>query len=455
MRKIFLALVISICILPLFAQDSTASVLKDKATTDTSQTTTGTHKNYRAKSYLLYNYTELQGNNAFNQEFRGDAFDKVIITGDVFANSKGVPAALAFDLLFNQPVSEALINRADKQLGNLMKFDESLNTGITYERYFKKADLTLVVGYNYRQMLDVSGPKQAFETMFYGNARFEGDTANLSNINFNYYNYNQLSLGIIKRIDYGSYQMVFGMTGSFLQVINNINIQTGPTSIYTAPYGEYVDINYNLTYNQATAAAPQFGALNGVGASGDFNLSFQNKDKWKLSMDIRDVGVMTFRKYEVNYSGTNNVDFQGFVIPNLLQFTSQTFDTLNLDSALTSKLPSKSNNQYTVFLPFTADLIFSKPLLNDRLVLTAGIQYRHIPNYYAYGYVKANYFLTSDMLISASAGAGGYSLFDLGFEFAKTWKYCDIAIGSSNLLGLIAPAYYSGGALYLKLGATF
>jgi hypothetical protein len=116
MRKIFLALVISICILPLFAQDSTASVLKDKATTDTSQTTTGTHKNYRAKSYLLYNYTELQGNNAFNQEFRGDAFDKVIITGDVFANSKGVPAALAFDLLFNQPVSEALINRADKQL---------------------------------------------------------------------------------------------------------------------------------------------------------------------------------------------------------------------------------------------------------------------------------------------------------------------------------------------------
>ena len=56
------------------------------------------------------------------------------------------------------------------------------------------------------------------------------------------------------------------------------------------------------------------------------------------------------------------------------------------------------------------------------------------------------------MVISASAGAGGYSLFDLGFEFAKYWKYFDLAVGSSNLIGLVAPGYYSGSGLYLKLG---
>ena len=451
MKKTFLALIIISYIFPLFAQDSTA-VLNNKGNTDSLKTS---RKNYVVKSYLLYNYTQLADNNAFNQQFRGDAFDRIIIDGNFNANSKGVPSAFAFNLLFNQPISSALINRADKQLGNIVKFDENLNTGITYERHLKKADLILVLGYNYRQMLNISGPKQAFETMFYGNAHFEGDTANLSNIHFDFYNYNQYSIGIIKKIDYGNYQMQFGVTGSFLQVINNIDIQTGATSIYTAPYGEFVDINYNLTYNSATASAPNFGALNGVGASGDFNLSFANKDKWKISMDLRDVGIMTFRKHEVNYSGTNNVNFQGFVIPNLLQFSSQTFDTLNLDSALTSKLPSKSNNQYSLFLPFTADIIFSKPLLHDRLVLTAGIQYRHIPNYYPYGYLKANYFLSPDMVVSASAGAGGYSLFDLGFEFAKTWKYFDVALGSSNLLGLIVPGYYSGGALYLKLGTTF
>ena len=59
------------------------------------------------------------------------------------------------------------------------------------------------------------------------------------------------------------------------------------------------------------------------------------------------------------------------------------------------------------------------------------------------------------MVISASAGAGGYSLFDLGFEFAKSWKYFDLAVGSSNLIGLVAPSIYPGSGLYLRLGTTF
>lgn len=454
MKQFFLSLVVITYILPLYSQDSTA--VKNPVDSSILEYSQVGHPNYKAKTYLLYNYTQQFGNNVFNEQFRDSAYDRIIVDGSFYSNSKGIPASMSYNLLFNLPVSSALINRADKQLRKYVKYEENLYDGLTYERYFKKAGLTFVAGYNYRQMVNLTGPKQAFETIFYGNAHFEGDTANLSNVTSDFYSYNQYSLGIIKRIDYGNYEMEAGITGSFLQVINNINLETGNnTNIYTAPYGEYVDINYNLTYNTATSGAPNFGSLNGVGASGDFNLSFSNKDKWRLSMDIRDLGIMTFRKHEVNYSGSNNIDFRGFVIPNLLNFSSQTFDTLNLDSALLSKLPSKSNNQYSVFLPFTADVIFSKPLLNDRLVMSFGFQYRHIPNYYGYGYVKANYFLTPDMVISASAGAGGYSLFDLGFEFSKSWKYFDIALGSSNLLGLVAPGYYSGGALYLKLGTTF
>ena len=451
MKKTFLALIISICISSLFAQDTTAV----KAKNDTSQVPVNVDSYHKAKDYLLYNYTSQTTNNIFNQQFRGDATNRITVEGNYYSNSKGIPAGFAYNLLFNYPITTALLNRTDKNLGKLLKFDENLNTGITYEHYFKKADLTLVVGYNYRQMLNLIAPKQAFETIFYGNSHFEGDTANLSNIHSDYYNYNQYSAGIIKKIDYGSYQMQVGITGSFLQVMNNIDLATGNTTIYTAPYGEYVDVNYDLTYNQASTATPKFSSLNGLGASGDFHLSFANKDKWKLSFDIRDLGIMTFRKFELNYSGVNNVNFQGIVIPNLLNFSSQTFDTLNLDSALLSKLPAKTNNQYSIFLPFTANLAFSKPLMHDRLVLTFGVQYRYLPRYYAYGYIKANYFLKPDMVISASAGAGGYSLFDVGLEFAKSWKYFDLAIGSSNMVGLVAPGVYSGSGLYIKLGTTF
>jgi hypothetical protein len=452
MKKFLLSFIISIYILPLFAQDTTIVKHKHRFA---APVVYDSLRPFFPKEYLIYNYTAQATNNVFSQQFRGDASNRIIIDGNYYSNSIGVPANIGYNLLFNRPISNALINRADKHLGNEVKFEENLNTGLTYEHYFKKADLTLVVGYNFRQMLDLAAPKQAFETVFYGNAHFEGDTANLSNIHFDYYQYNQYSIGVIKRIDYGKYQMELGVTGSFLQVSNNVDIETGNTSIYTAPYGEYIDIDYNLTYNQATGSAPKFFALNGLGASGDFHLAFANKDKWKISFDVKDLGIISFRRYEVNYSGSNNVNFQGIVIPNLLNFSTQTFDTLNLDSALLSKLPSKTNNQYSIFLPFTANLAFSKPLLHDRLVLTVGAQYRFLPNYYVYGYVKANYFIQPDMIISASAGAGGYSLFDLGFEFAKSWKYFDMAVGSSNLIGLIVPSAYSGSGFYIRLGTTF
>ncbi|HWB63972.1 MAG TPA: hypothetical protein VG603_10705, partial [Chitinophagales bacterium] len=114
-----------------------------------------------------------------------------------------------------------------------------------------------------------------------------------------------------------------------------------------------------------------------------------------------------------------------------------------------------SNNRYTLFMPFSAQLAFSKPLLHDRLVLSAGLQYRFIPGYYPYGYVKVNYFLKKDMVISGSAAAGGYSKFNLGFEFAKSWKYFDFTIGSSNLIGLFMPGYFPGTALFLRMGTSF
>ena len=106
-------------------------------------------------------------------------------------------------------------------------------------------------------------------------------------------------------------------------------------------------------------------------------------------------------------------------------------------------------------MPFTASIVLSKPLFKNRLVLSAGLQYRHIPKYKAYGYVKANYFIKRDMVVSLSAGGGGYSLFNLGVEFAKSWKYFDFALGTANLIGLVAPNSYTGTGLYLRLATSF
>ncbi|MDB5149083.1 MAG: hypothetical protein JWQ57_3103 [Mucilaginibacter sp.] len=451
MKKLFLVVLIAGWVSQLFAQDSTNVKHKHKTHIAAVEDTSSTAINYR-----LYNYTANTINSAFNQDLRPGANNNINIDFDFYANSNSIPASFAYNLLFNRSITDALKDRADKQIKNILKFEESINTGATYRHHFDKWDGDLIIGYHFRQLINLTAPKQAFEAAFYGNGRFEGDTANLSNITFQYNNYNQYSIGIRKKVDYGKYQMELGVSGSFLQVINNQDIHTRDnTWLYTAPDGEYLALKYDITYNAALSGAPSFTGLPGVGASGDFHIGFMNKDKWKITFDLSDLGVMAFRKTPVNYSGANYVEFHGITIPDLTTFSSQTFDTLNLDSAVRANLPVKSNNSYTVFMPFNAQIIFSKPLLHDKLVLSAGLQYRHLPGYKAYGFAKLNYFIKPDMIFSTTLGGGGYSTFNLGVEFAKSWKYFDFAIGSSNLIGLLAPPAYPGSGFYLRLAGNF
>jgi hypothetical protein len=97
-----------------------------------------------------------------------------------------------------------------------------------------------------------------------------------------------------------------------------------------------------------------------------------NTTKWRLSLDVSDLGFVHFRKNPVNYSAAKTVEFRGITIPNLLNFNSQTFDELDLDSITRSFLPERTSNDYSLFMPFNVSLVFSKPLLEALLHLDAG-----------------------------------------------------------------------------------
>ncbi len=423
--------------------------------TDSIQTqkkeTTSFESNYR-----LFNFTQTSLNYSFNEDLRKDAEWRSTVIFDYYGNSNAAPSGMLMRLLTKRPITRPIIDRTDNRIKNKLKFEDFMKTGYTLHKYLKKADATFIVGWNHRQMRYLNAERDLFETVFYGNARFEGDTAQLNDLRFYNYIYNQYSLGVKKKFYYPKYQMQFGFLFSFLQVINQQEIRTGEnTTLYTAPDGEYININYDLTFNSAKEGATKFGDLNGLGPSGDLNVSFMNNNKWKFCIDISDVGFLKMKKNPVNYSAAKNITFNGIVIPDLLHFTSATFDTLNLDSAVRSYLPAKSANEYTLFLPFSVSAVFSKPMMKNRLVLNAGLMYRYLPGYNVYGFVKANYFIRPDMVFSASAGAGGYSVFNLGVEFCKSFKYFDLTFGTSNLPGLIVPSHLPGNSVYLRLGSMY
>ncbi len=444
MRKLLLAIAVLNCFVVL-AQDSLH--VAEPVTLDVKQ--------YPVTSPGVFNYTSASINSLFNDEIRPGASNRILVDFDYAANSSNAPMNFVYALLFRHEITRAMKDRIDRNIKTNLKFEDNLKTGWSIRHYFKKWDGEVFFSYNHRQFRNVIASKDMFELLFYGNARFAGQTADLSNTRVENFIYNQYTGGIKKKIDYGKYQMDVGVGISFLQVINQQDITTNAASIYTSEDGDTIRVHYDLSFNTAREGANTFFQRNGVGCSGDFHLGFMNKNDWKLSIDVSDVGYMMFRKTPVNYSAVKDIEFRGIVIPDLLHFGPATFDTLNLDSAVRSYLPTKSNNQYSLFVPFNASIAFSKSLLHQKLVLTFGLMYRNLPKYYAYGYVKANYFIKPDMVFSVTGGGGGYSWFNLGVEFAKRWKYFDFALGSSNLLGTVIPSQYTGMGIYLRMGTSF
>ena len=89
------------------------------------------------------------------------------------------------------------------------------------------------------------------------------------------------------------------------------------------------------------------------------------------------------------------------------------------------------------------------------MILSIGVNTRFLYHYYAYGYVKTTFLLDHNWSTSVSAGAGGYSLFNLGYDFGKSWRNLDFLLGTNNLIGCLVPMYYPGSSFYLRLVAHF
>lgn len=393
-------------------------------------------------------------NNVLEPQSMQGRHNRLMLDFQYNSNSNLLPQQMAWSLLFNGPINDKLKDRALGRIKSKVKYEDELRAGISYSYYLPKKNIGVYFNYNHRNYRNLFFGKEAYELVFYGNSRFEDDTVDMSGIRFQNFIYHQYTGGFTKQFDYGNFQIDVGVGVSFLQGITQQEIRTDTAWIYTAPDGEFIDAKYNLTFNACPDGAAKATKMQGGGASAELVLAFQQRNNWRLGIELSDVGAMYFRKNTVNYSGNNYVRFQGITLPDLLNFSAQTFDSLNIPDSVKALLPSKSANDYRLFLPFTGNVYFSKTFMKNRLVVTAGLRYKFIKQYNVYGYIKANYFHKGNV-ISASIGTGGYSYFNLGFEYARKWKYFDFAIGSANLLGTLVPTHMPGASVYLRLGTTF
>ncbi|MBS1622605.1 MAG: hypothetical protein JST83_01195 [Bacteroidetes bacterium] len=366
---------------------------------------------------------------------------------DFHVNSNSIVTTFAGAFLTGKEITTTLRDRVAGYAPRMIKYEDEMKVGLAYKHYFKKPSVSLYVSYYHRNMRFLSTDRDAFEVLFYGNKRFEDKTASLNNINFENLMYNQYSIGVSKSDGH----FFGGLNVSFLQGFSDQQVKNPRGSLYTAPYGEYLDVAYSMTFNQANNGASSFFDLDGKGFSADLQLGY-NTDKWRLSVTVQDLGYINWNRRPTNYIGDTAFRYNGVVIPDLTNLSG-----IKIDSVLATLGPKKSNNAYSTNLPTIFQVNFSHlvKLKKNSMILTASVNTRLLKNYYAYGYVKAAFLLDHDWTTSVSAGAGGYSLFNLGMDVGKRWRNLDFIIGSNNLIGSLLPMYFPGSSAYFRVAAHF
>jgi hypothetical protein len=380
------------------------------------------------------------------------AENTVQLDAELQVNSNSVLTTFAASFLFNKTITDD--NKKASLLfgGKQLKYQDELKTGITYKHYFKKSGVGIYVSYYHRNTRSLVTTRDAFELLFYGNKKFEDKTADLSNIHFENMMYNQYSIGISKSDGH----FYIGANLSFLQGFNDQQLTNTKGGLYTATYGEYLDLSYNMTFNQSNTDASKFFDLNGTGFSADLQLGY-NTERSRFSFTVQDLGSISWNKKAINYTGDTTIHYDGIAFNNITNITGGGLSGINLDSTINALVPSKTAKSYSTFLPATIQFTYSRlfKLKKHSMILTAGINTKILPNYYAYGFVKTTFLLGQNWSTGVSAGGGGYSLFNLGVDVGKKWRNLDFILGTSNLIGSILPMYYPGSSVYLRVAAHF
>jgi len=411
----------------------------------------------KAINPLLFNYTSPTAFiNPFSSNWNTDSTkNRFEIDAGFDGNSNGISQQFVWNILFGSDFDQ---KTKDKMRGIMRAqngYEDNQTAGVRYKHYFKKFDGYFTAGYHFRTMRAAFFNKEVFEVLFYGNAMFEDQTVDITRTYFQNLIYSQFSLGFQKNIRQGNSTFSFGVNAAFLHGLNSQNLFFNQGSIYTAPDGEYLDIEYEMKYNQARFGTKREREKADIGITGDAQLSYQYKDKVKFVFSIVDFGVINWRTQPQNLVGKDSIRFKGIEFADITTLANGSFNNIKIDSVLGDLLPEKRSDLYQTFIPFTLSFVGSVNAWKDKLIVSAGVQYKPLFRYYAYGFVKINYFVQPTLPVSLTMGYGGYTKFNLGIDVAKHWKQFDFAIGSNNLIGTVAPAAYTGVSAYLRMGVNF
>ncbi len=311
------------------------------------------------------------------------------------------------------------------------------------------------VAYRDRQSLYGKFSADAFRLAFEGNRAFKGQTANLDDTKLVYMHWQQLQFeGKFYSPDNKS-DAAFGFSVLNGQQLQEVIIHKA--SIFTASDGSFIDVNAKADWFQSDTASSRLGSQNGSGSCFNFRFNAYLGDsasryKSQFSFMVQDLGFIRWNDKSKIYSVDTNMHYTGVDASNVIINNGDVTGVPNSDSLI----GEPQNGQIITFLPLGIRMrytVFTPGSWWGGIDARAWSDSEALPQITLFGGWHSK-----DLALNVSGGAawGGYAR--LQFPLQVGWEPCKnlaLLLGTTNLLGYIAPQKTHGQGLYMNLSIAF
>jgi hypothetical protein len=395
----------------------------------------------------------------FSDELTDVQKARIGVTADYFINASSFTNQFIGKFYKGGFIDVSLKDQISKRTKNSNRIGAELNYGIfaafRLDSLFKSNHFNLFFCIRDRQHVDAHFSKDFYNVTFYGNAMYAGKTADLNAFSFNLIRYQQFQIGLFStKLDSGAR---WGVGLSFLKGEQYYSVLARKAQLFTSPDGQYIDFDTDIEMARSNPANKGLNAMNGFGAGMDifFEAPFQGSlGSSKLTVSVADIGLIRFNDQSVYRKQDSLFHYTGFKIKSIFDLQDSLFLNTSQDSIQNKILPSKTRS-VTATLPSTLNLSL-ETAFGKNFHLTEGIRYIFNANSKLLAYVKASFYFNKSIVLSATAGYGGYGNLNYGMGFgARLGTGLSFYIGSQNLEGYLAPTKTAGQSAYFSLIKNF
>jgi hypothetical protein len=380
----------------------------------------------------------------------------VSVNLDFDAGSNGISSSLSNKLIWGGYVDESIKEESSKHLKQLNNFGINLNYDVsTFIKGNNKFDF--LIGFKNQEVLNASYTKDFFNLMFYGNSKYKGQTADLSNCNINALRFQEVKFGaILHRVDSVG---KIGVSLSFLKGEQLFYLKTNKNSnLYTAIDGSELVFNSNFNLAISDTNNKKLAGFNGIGASADifFETSYKSKigKRSVLIANANNIGFLHWLNNSVQYSSDSSIRFSGYNINNILDLKDSTLNRITKDTLLNGLANARREN-FNTNIPTNLVIINKIYFGKDELVcMQTGFRYIFNANYTPYFFLEPEY-KYKNVTFGLHTGYGGYVRLNVGANITWNSKNWFLRLGSHSLQGYVFPKSSSGQGLFFSFAKKF